>query len=50
MSYPKKEIINDWGIVVFVEMTPEEYEKELKNLRVIKFSEKIRRGEEKSLR
>lgn len=33
MSYPKKEIINDWGIVVFVEMTPEEYEKELKNFK-----------------
>ena len=33
MGYPKKEIINDWGIVVFVEMTPEEYEKELKNFK-----------------
>ena len=39
MGYPKKEIINDWGIVVFVEMTPEEYEKELKNFKDL--SEKI---------
>ena len=30
MSYPKKEIITDWGEVRFVEMTSEEYEKMLK--------------------
>ena len=40
MGYPKKEIINDWGIVVFVEMTPEEYEQNLDSFRdkIDKFS------------
>lgn len=26
MNYPKKEIISEWGKVLFVEMTSEEYE------------------------
>lgn len=29
MSYPKKEIVTDWGTLMFVEMTPEEYEQKL---------------------
>lgn len=29
MSYPKKEIVTDWGTFMFVEMTPEEYEQNL---------------------
>ena len=45
MSYPKKEIINDWGIVVFVEMTPEEYEQNLDSFRdkIDKFSSSANR-------
>ena len=33
MGYPKKEVVTDWGEVLFIEMTPEEYEKELKNFK-----------------
>ena len=33
MDYPKKEVVTDWGEVLFIEMTPEEYEKELKNFK-----------------
>lgn len=29
MSYPKKEIVSEWGEVLFIEMTPEEYEETL---------------------
>lgn len=29
MSYPKKQIVTDWGTFTFVEMTPEEYEQSL---------------------
>lgn len=29
MSYPKKEIVTDWGTFMFVEMTPEEYKQNL---------------------
>lgn len=30
MSYPKKEVVTDWGEVLIIEMTPEEYEETLK--------------------
>ena len=33
MGYPKEEVVTDWGKVLFIEMTPEEYEKELKNFK-----------------
>ena len=33
MGYPKKEVVTDWEKVLFIEMTPEEYEKELKNFK-----------------
>lgn len=30
MSYPKREVVTDWGEVLLIEMTPEEYEEILK--------------------
>lgn len=27
MDYPKEEVVTEWGEVLFVEMTPEQYEK-----------------------
>lgn len=29
MSYPKKEVISDYRVISFIEMTPEEYKQNL---------------------
>lgn len=45
MSYPKKEVVSDYGVISFIEMTPEEYEQNLDSFRdkINKFSSSANR-------